>query len=167
MMLFWYFNANPNPASLVKQGHGDRRDEVMLGGCCTLAVAPREIIPFTVASCRAICSIARRALRSRRAWEAPQPSRAAGDARRRRKEGSSRTPQFTSSSFSLARRSIAPRTAQPSVAAPIEFHAVVLVAVKGGAVVTLPRPSSEPPAAPQFCRHPRRFSTISPDGATQ
>ena len=30
MMLFWYFNPNPNPASLVKQGHGDRRDEVML-----------------------------------------------------------------------------------------------------------------------------------------
>ena len=30
MMLFWYFNPNPNPDSLVKQGDGDRRDEVVL-----------------------------------------------------------------------------------------------------------------------------------------
>lgn len=106
-MLFWYFNPNPNPASLVKQGHGDRRDEVML----------RNVVLSRSHLARSSLSPSRRAAQSalsragqwmsRRAGEAPQPSRAAGDARRRRKEGSSRTPQFTSSSSSPARRSIA------------------------------------------------------------
>ena len=106
-MLFWYFNPNPNPASLVKQGHGDRRDEVMLA----------DFVPARSISHKPSLSPSRRAAQSalsragqwmsRRAGEAPQPSRAAGDARRRRKEGSSRTPQFTCSFSSPARRSIA------------------------------------------------------------
>ena len=75
MMLFWYFNPNPNPDSLVKQGDSDRRDEVVLA---------RKVLPRTISLdhplyrrvAPRICSLARfsRPVPGVKRGSAPSPS---------------------------------------------------------------------------------------------
>ena len=74
---------------------------------------------------------------SRRAGEALQRSRAAGDARRERKKEARARPR-NSRALSPRQRAEESLKEEPAMWPPIESHAVVLVAVNDGAVVTFP-----------------------------